>query len=158
MRIHRRADGLHVEHHTGATIFGASYHGELRTLAEAVTATPPPATIRPRNMWVVLDATVDIHLTRCLADLLLRKALESGFTIQALGLWMAFRGMHPQDTLHIVKQVSHRYTYSNGRADTQANKQSTSHDPGLKHVRLDSPDHSHLQQLPPIPSATQPPQ
>ena len=44
VRITRRADGLHVEH--GATIFGASPEGELRGLAEAVTATPPPATIR----------------------------------------------------------------------------------------------------------------
>ena len=158
VRITRRADGLQVEHHTGATIFGASSHGELRTLAEAVTATPQPATIPPSNIWVVVDATVDIHLTRCLADMPLHRAVESGLTTQALGLWMAFRGMHPQDALHIVKQESHRYTYGNGRADTHAKHQSTSHTPGLKHVRLDTPHHSHLQQLPPIPSATQPPQ
>ena len=124
VRITRHADGLHVEHHTGATIFGASSHGELRTLADAVTATPPPATIRPRNIWVVVDATVDIHLTRRLADILLHRALESGLTTQALGLWMAFRGMHPQDALHIVKQESHRYSYGNGRADTHAKHQS----------------------------------
>ena len=63
VRITWRPNGLHVEHHTGATIFGASSHGELRTLADAATATPPPAAIRPRNVWVVVDATVDIHLT-----------------------------------------------------------------------------------------------
>ena len=40
LRITRQADGLHVEHHTGATILRASSHGELRTLADAVTATP----------------------------------------------------------------------------------------------------------------------
>ena len=113
LRITRHADGLHVEHHTGATIFGASSHGQLRTMADAVTATPPPTTIRPRNIWVVVDATVDIHLTRRLADLPLHKALESGLTTQALGLWMAFKGMHPQDALHIVKQESHRYAYGN---------------------------------------------
>ena len=134
VRIIWRADSLHVEHHTGATVFGASSHGELRTLANAVTATPPPATIQPRNIWVVVDATVDIHLTRRLADLPLHRVLESGLTTQALGLWMAFRGMHPQDALHIVKQESHRYTYSNGRADTHAKHQSTSHSPGLEHV------------------------
>ena len=33
-----------MKHHTGATIFGASSHGELRTMADAVTATPPPTT------------------------------------------------------------------------------------------------------------------
>ena len=158
MRITRHADGLHVEHHIGATIFGASSHGELRTLVDVVTATPPPATIRPRNIWVVMDATVDIHLTRRLADLPLHKAPESGLTTQALGLWMAFRGMHPEDALHIVKQETHRYTYGNGRADTQANHESTSDTQGLEHERLDTPHHSDLQHLPPIPSATQPPQ
>ena len=84
--ITRSADSLHVGHHTGATIFGASSHGELSTLADAITATPPPATIRPRNIWVVVDATVDIYLSRRLADLPLHRALESGLTTQALGL------------------------------------------------------------------------
>ena len=158
VRITRHADGLHVEHHTGATIFGASSHGELRTMADAVTATPPPTTIRPRNIWVVVDATVDIHLTRRLADLPLHKALESGLTTQALGLWMAFKGMHPQDALHIVQHESHRHAYGNGRADTQAKHQNTNHTPGLEHVRLDTPHHSRLQHLPLIPPATQPPQ
>ena len=158
VRITWRADGLHVEHHTRATIFGVSSHGELRTLADAVTTTPPPATIRPRNIWVVVDATVNIHLTRRLADLPLHRTLESGFSTQALGLWMAFRGMHPQDALHIVKQESHRYTYGNRNADTHVKHQSNSHTPGLEHVRLDTPHHSHLQHLPPIPSATLCPQ
>ena len=145
VRITRHADGLHVEHHTGVTIFGASSHGELRTMADAVTATPPPTTIRPRNIWVVLDATVDIHLTRRLADLPLHKALESGLATQALGLWMAFRGMHPQGALHIGKQESYRYAYCNGRADTQAKHQNTNTTANLQHP-------------PPIPPATQPPQ
>ena len=105
-----------------------------------------------------MDATVDIHLTRRLADLPLHKALESGLTTQALGLWMAFKGMHPQDALHIIKQDSHRYAYGNGRADTQAKHQNTNHTPGLERVRLDTPHHSHLQHLTPIPPATQPPQ
>ena len=130
----------------------------LRTLADAVTATPPPATIRPCNIWVVVDATVDIHLDRRLVELPLHRALDSGLTTQASGLWMAFRGMHPHDALHIVKQESHCYTYGNGREDTHTKHQSTSHTPGLEHVRLDTPHHSHLQHLAPIPSDTQPPQ
>ena len=109
VHITRHRDGLHVKHHTGATIFGASSHGELRTVAEAVTATPRPATIRPRNIWVVVDATVDIHLTRRLADLPLYKALESGLTTQALGLWMAFRGMQPR-TPYTSSNRSHTAT------------------------------------------------
>ena len=86
VRFTQRADGLHVEHHTGASIFGVSGHGELRTLADALIATPPPTTIRPRNIWVVVDATVDIHLTKRLTELPIRRALESGLTTQALGL------------------------------------------------------------------------
>ena len=86
VRITRRVDRLHMEHDTGATIFGASCHGELRTLAEAVTATAPHVTIRTRNIWVVVDAAVDIHLTKRLADPPLYRALVSGLTTQALGL------------------------------------------------------------------------
>ena len=104
-----------------------------------------------------MNATVDIHLTRRLADLPLHGAPESGLTTQALGLWMAFRGMQPHEALHIVKQESHRYTYGNGRADTHAKHQSTNHNRGSGHVRLETPDHRHLQHLPPIPSATQTP-
>ena len=123
-----------MEHQTGATIFGASSDGELHTLADAVTATPPSETIRPRNIWVVVDDTLDIHLTKHLADVPLHRTLESGLTTQALGLWIAFRGMHPQDALHIVKQESQRYTYGNGRADMHAKHQNTNHTPGLEHV------------------------
>ena len=47
VRITQHTDGLHTEHHTGASIFGASSHGELRTVADAVTARRPRTTIRP---------------------------------------------------------------------------------------------------------------
>ena len=82
-----------MEHHTGATIFRAASHGELRTLADTINT---------------VDVTINIHLTKHLAELPLHRALESGLTTQALGLWMAFRGIHPQDALHIVQQESHR--------------------------------------------------
>ena len=111
----------------------------------------------PRTISLVVDATVNIHLTKRFTDLPLHRALESGLITQALGLWMALRGMHPQEGLHIVKKESNRYTYGNGRADTHAKHQNTNHTPGLEHVRLDTTHHSQLQHLPPIPSATQPP-
>ena len=157
-RITWRADSVRAEHHTGASIVGASSHGERRTLTDAVTATPPRTIVRPRNIWVVVDATVDIHLTKRLADLLLHRALESGLTTQALGLWMAFRGMHPKDALHIVKQDSHRYTYGKECADTHAAYQTTNHTPRPEHVLLDTPHHSGLEHLPPIPWATRIPE
>ena len=118
VRISRRADGLHVEHHTGATILGGSSHGELRTLADAVTATPPPATIQPHNISVVVDAMVDIHLTRRLADMPLLRALESGLTTQVLGLWMAFRGMHPR-TPYTSSNRNHTATHTATDAQTR---------------------------------------
>ena len=54
-----------------------SSHGELRTLADTVNSTPRPTTTQPRNIWVVVNATVDIHLKECLAELHLHKALAS---------------------------------------------------------------------------------
>ena len=69
---------------------------------------------------------------------------------------MSFRGMHLNDALHIINPDSHRYTYGNVRANTHAKHQKTNCTPELEHVRLDSPHHSLLQHLPPIPSATQP--
>ena len=152
--VSRCADGFHMEHQTGATVFRASSLGKLRTLADTVIATPSPTTKQTRNILVLLDARGDIHLIKCLAELALHKSLESGLTTQALGLWMAFRGMRPQDALHIVKQESHSYTYGNGRADTHAKHRNTNHTPELQHVQVDTTDHSHLQHLPRIPSLT----
>ena len=62
-------------------------YGELRTLADTISATPASATTLPRNTWVVVYAKVDSHLTKGLAELSLHKALESGLTTQALGLY-----------------------------------------------------------------------
>ena len=125
------------KHLHGATIF------EVSPAANTVTATPRPATILPCNIWVVVDTTVDINLTRRLADLHLHRSLESGLIKQALGLWMGFRGIYPKNALHIVKQEFHSYTYGNGHADTHAKHQSTNHTPGLEHVRLDTTNNSH---------------
>ena len=157
VRVTRHADGLHVEHHTGAIIFGACFHGELRTLADTANTTSPPTTIRPRNISFTVGARIDLHLTKRLAELPFDRALEYGLRTQALGLWMAFGGMHPQDILHIVTQEFHRYIYSIGRADTHAKHQNTNHAPELKQVQLDTAHHSHPQHLPLIPLATQPP-
>ena len=80
---------------------------------------------------------------------------------QGTRIWPHHTGVGTMDGLqgHAPQgRPTHRQTYGNGRADTHAKHQSTSHTPGLEHVQLDTPHHSHLQHLPPIPSATQPPQ
>ena len=145
-------EALHRSHH-----LRASSHVELRTLADIIYTKPPPATTKPSNTWVVVDATVDIHLTKCLAGLRLNKGLQSSLTTQTSGLWMAFRGMHPQDALHIVKQESHGYVCGNGRTTMHAKHQNTNPAPEFEHVRVDTAHHSHLQHPPRIPLATQPP-
>ena len=106
VRMTRHADGLHVEHRTGATIFVASSQGELRTLADAVTATPPSATIRPRNIWVVVDATVDIHLTRRLATCFSTGHSNPATPHKHWGYGWHSGASTPGDALHIVKQES----------------------------------------------------
>ena len=105
-----------------------------------------------------MDATVDIHPTRCLADLPLHKALECGLTTQALGLWMAFRGMHPQDALHIVKQESHHYASSNGRANTQPNNRAPATPQGSNTYDWTPHTTATCSTCPRYPLATQPPQ
>ena len=94
---------------------------------------------------------MDVHLTKHLAEQSLHKALESALSTKACGQWMALRGMHPENTLHIVKQESDRHTYRIGCADTGTPA------PELKHVRLDTTHHRHLQHLRPIPLVAQPP-
>ena len=79
-----------MERHTEAPIFRASSHGNVRTLADTVSATPAPTISHSCNIWVVVDATVNIHLTKHLAELPLDKALEPGLTTQALRLSMTF--------------------------------------------------------------------
>ena len=109
----------------------------------------------PQNLGLVYS-TVDIHLTKRLAELPLHRAIESVLTTQSLGLRIAFRVMQAQYALHIVKRESSRYTYGNKRADTQAEHQITNHTQVLKHVRLETTHHSQRQHLPPRPSPTQP--
>ena len=52
--------------------------------------------------------------------------------------------MHPQDTLHIVKHESYRYSYDNGRTDMHTKHWNTNHTPGLEHKWLDTTHHNHL--------------
>ena len=57
----------------------------------------------------------------------------------------------------MIGLLSYLLTYVNGHTDTLAKHQKTNHTPGLEHLRLATTHHSHLQHLPLIPSATEPP-
>ena len=63
LKLRTDATGRLRQHHlTGATIFGASSHGELKTLAiivDAVNDTHQEPGDRTHHVWVVVDAVVD---------------------------------------------------------------------------------------------------
>ena len=102
---------LHQRHLTGATIFGASCHEELKTLGivvDAVNDTHKAPRDQTHHVWVVVDAAVDFQIVRRLARQPLHKATDSSLGTQALHLWPALRRLPKHVVLHLVKQESHR--------------------------------------------------
>ena len=122
----------HMDHHTGHTTYGASSHGELGAMADAIAeiAAHLPAHL-PHivRVWFVVDATVDTHLLLRKARQPLHKATATSLGTQALLLWKALRRLPPYVQLHIVKQESHRHQYGNGKVNNQAVDQRTTHLP-----------------------------
>ena len=54
-----------MDHHTGHTTYGASSHGELGAMADAITeiaAHLPAHSPHIVRVWFVVDATVNTHL------------------------------------------------------------------------------------------------
>ena len=125
----------HMDHHTGHTTYGASSHGELGAMNDAIAeiAVHLPARL-PHIVRVcfVVDATVDTHLLLRIARQPLHKATATSIATQALLLWKALRSLPPYPQLHIVKQKSHRHQYGNGKVDNQAVHQRTPHLPTLQ--------------------------
>ena len=122
-----------MDHHTGHTTYGASSHGELGAMADAITevaAHLPAHSPHIVRVWFVVDATVDTHLLLRIARQPLHKATATTLGTQALLLWKALRSLPPYVQLHIVKQESHRHQYGNGKVDNQAVHQRTTHLPG----------------------------
>ena len=88
------AGRLRQHHLTGATIFRASSHGELKTLAiivESVNDTHQQLRDHTHHVWVVVDAAVDFENVRKLALQPLNKATNSSLGTQVLLLWVALR-------------------------------------------------------------------
>ena len=151
---------LHQRHLTGATIFGASSHGELKTLAivvDAVNDTHQAPRDQTHHVWVVMDAAVDFKIVRRLARQPLLKATDSSLGTQALHLWTALRHPPKHVVLHPVKQESHRYSLGNGHIDLHAHNQLAEHMLDGEDPTLRDHMHTHLQHLPPIPRPEEPP-
>ena len=155
------ATGRLRQHHlTGATIFGASSHGELKTLAvivDAVNDSHQQPRDHAHHVSVVVDAAVDFQIGRKLARQPLHKATDSSLGTQALHLWAALRRLPKHVVLHLVKQESHRYSLGNGHIDLQAHNQLAKHMPDGADPPLQDHMHTHLQHLPPIPQPGEPP-
>ena len=146
--------GRRRQHHlTGTTIFGASWHGEVKILAiivDAVTGISKLPQTQPHHVWVVMDAAVDFQIVRHLAKQLPHKATDSSLGTQALQLWVALRNLPGHFVLPLIKQESHGYNSGNRHIDLHA------HNPLAEEVPTpDEPpphDHTqtHLQHPPPI--------
>ena len=151
---------LHQHHLTGATIFGASSHRELKTLAilvDAVNDTYQEPRDHRHHVWVVVDAAVDFQIVRRLARQPLHKATDSSLGTQALHIWKALRRLPKHIVLHLVKQESHRYSLGNGHIDLHAHNQLADHMPDGEDPPLRDHMHTHLQHLPPVPRPGEPP-
>ena len=141
----------HMDHHTGHTTYGASSHGELGAIADAIAeiaghlAAHLPHIVR---VWFVGDATVDTHLLLCIARQPLHRATATSLGTQALLLWKALRSLPPYVQLHIVKQESHRHQYGNSKVSNQAVHQRTTHLRTLQIPTLRR-NNTHLRHIPP---------
>ena len=151
---------LHQHHLTGTTIFGASSHGELKTLAiilDAVNDTHQQPRDHAHHVWVVVDAAVDFQIICKLAPQPLHKATDSSLGTQTLHLWAALRRLPKHLVLDLVKQGSHRYSLGNRHIDLHTHKQLDKHMLDGEDPPLQDHMHTHLQHLPPIPHPGGPP-
>ena len=159
LQLTHTGEHYHMDHHTGHTTYGASSHGELGAMADAITevaAHLPAHSPHIVRVWFVVDATVDTPLLLRIARQPLHKATATSLGTQALLLWKALRSLPPYVQLHIVKQESHRHQYGNGKVDNQAVHQRTTHLPALQIPDLGR-NHTHLQHVPPVPEPHQTP-
>ena len=161
LELRTDATGRLRQHHlTGATIFGASSHGELRTLAvvvDGVSDTHQQPCDHAHQLFVVVDAAVDFQIVRKLARQPLHKATDSSLGTQALHLWAASRRLPKHVVLHLLKQESHQYSLGNGHIDLHAHNQLAEHMPDGEDPMLQDHMHTHLQHLPPRPHPGEPP-
>ena len=150
----------HQQHLTRATIFGATSHGELKTLAivvDAVNDTHEEPRDDTHHVWVVGDAAVDLQIVRRLARQPLHRATDPSLGTQAVHLWTALRRLPRQVILHLFKQESNRYSLRKGHIDLRAHNRLAEHMPDGEDPPLRDHMHTHLQHLTPVPRPGEPP-
>ena len=126
------AGELWQHHLMRTTIFRASLHSDLETLAiivDAVTTVFEAPQDQPHHVWVVIDAAVDFQIVQRRARQPLHKATNSCLGTQALHLWEALRNLPGHIVLHCIKQDPHRYNLGNRHIDLHAHNQIAEHVP-----------------------------
>ena len=129
----------------------------MAIIVDAINDAPQQPRDHVHPVWVVVDAAVDFQIVRKLARQPLHKATDSSLVSQALHLWAASRRLPKHVVLHVVKQESHRYSLGKGRIDLHAPSQLAEHMLDGEDPPLPDHMHTHLQHLPPIPHAGEPP-
>ena len=149
----------HMDHHTGHTTYGASFHGESGAMADAITKIlTHPAAHLPHvvRVWFVVDAIYKTHILLRIARKPLHKTTATSLGTQELLLWKAPHSLPPYVQLNIVKQESDRHQYGNGKVHNQAVHKRTTHRPTLQ-VPDPGRNHTNLQHIPPKPETHQTP-
>ena len=139
---------------TGTTIFKASWHGGLKTLAiivDAVTPISKSPRDQPHHVLVVIDAAVDFQIVRRLDRQPLHKATNCSLGTQALHLWVALQNLPGHIVFHLIKQESHRYNLGNRHINLHAHNQLAEHVPTPDEPPLHDHMHTQLQHLPRVP-------
>ena len=96
---------------------------------DAVTANSKLPQSQPHNVWVLIDAVVDLQMVWHLAKQPLHKATDSSLGTQALHLWMALQNLPGHFVVRLIKQESHHYNVGNKHIDLHAHNQLAEHVP-----------------------------
>ena len=128
---------------TGATIFGASSHKELETLAitlDGISTAHRQQQDHTHHLRVVVNAAVDLQIIRRLARQRLDKATDSSLGTQAL-VGTCVRILLECVVQHLVKQHFHRYSLGNIHIYLHVHNQIAEHMPNT----YEPPLHDHMQ-------------
>ena len=103
MAIRVKWVGQETENMVDKNVYGAASHGEVQTVAEVVGKIGKDV----QEVWMVVDAEVDMASFRRLASRLLHGALGTGRASQVYTIWDGLEMRKVPLVIHLVKQESH---------------------------------------------------
>ena len=111
-----RGLGKVTESVVGKMVYGAASHGEVQAVADVVGEIGEEV----REVWMVVDAEVDMASLRRLASRPLDEALGMELASQVYAIWHGLEMKKVPLVMHLVKQESHRAEVGNHEADGAA--------------------------------------